>query len=122
MQKKVASINKANVPSFMVTKAKNSSLFIAVLLSVSSLTSCSDDDEDVNATLTVKLSISTRASSQDGYSEWENYIDVNSHNIRIYFFTNDKDDVNEKNTLIATLAPTNVTEDSNDENTITGNV
>ncbi len=122
MQKKVASINKANVPSFMVTKAKNSSLFIAILLSVSSLTSCSDDDEDVNATLTVKLSISTRASSSDGYSEWENYIDVNSGNLRIYFFTNDKDDVNEKNTLIATLEPISVTEDSDDEYTITGSV
>ncbi len=105
-----------------ITNVLHLALAVVLILSLSTFVSCSNDDDEINgageATLSVKLTIQTRASSDDSqYSEWENYIDVDDNNFRIYFFTSDT------NTLITTLYATDVTEGSNNNQYIvTGNV
>ncbi len=80
--------------------------------------SCNDEQEgsmtaNEGSTVAVKLTLQTRTAtySTEGYSvgnEWENYIDINRLDFRIYFFTyNENDEKGGK--LIAELCPTYVT-------------
>ncbi|MCD8206757.1 MAG: hypothetical protein LUD72_02355 [Bacteroidales bacterium] len=71
-----------------------------------------DDPSSFAAQLTIQTpTITTYAT--DGYEDgavWENYIDINDGDYRIYFFTDDKDDASatddsERNTLISEFAP-----------------
>ncbi len=90
------------------------SIILASILSVA-LISCYDDTYDnpqPRGTVEVHLTIQTRASSdnetfEEG-SQWENYIDVDNGDYRIYFFTYESDDTN-GGTLIAKFTPTEVT-------------
>ncbi len=96
--------------------------FAGLFFAITTMSSCVYEEHTDSFDLTensvgVELLIRTRSAQGDGYEKgdvWENYIDINGGDYRIYFFTADRNDASakndgERNTLIAEFVPKDIT-------------